>query len=55
MMESVWLAAAGLCKAPSVYQSRATAEIFKFPGIWSASLPRHHLLGLEIAQLESEP
>jgi hypothetical protein len=38
-----------------LFQSRATAEIFKFPGILSASLPQHHLLGFEIAQLESKP
>ena len=30
----------------------ATAEISKFAGILSATLSQHHLLGLEIAQLE---
>ena len=30
----------------------ATAEFSKFAGILSATLLQHHLLGLEIAQLE---
>ena len=30
----------------------ATAEFSKFAGILSAALSQHHLLGLEIAQLE---
>ena len=30
----------------------ATADFFKFAGILSAALSQHHLLGLEIAQLE---
>ena len=30
----------------------ATAEFSKFPGILSAALSQHHLLGFEIAQLE---
>ena len=30
----------------------ATAEFYKFAGILSAALYQHHLLGLEIAQLE---
>ena len=30
----------------------ATAEFSKFPGILSAALLQHHLLGFEIAQLE---
>ena len=30
----------------------ATAELSKFPGILSAALSQHHLLGFEIAQLE---
>ena len=30
----------------------ATAEFSKFAGILSAALAQHHLLGLEIAQLE---
>ena len=29
-----------------------TAEFFKFAGILSEALSRHHLLGLEIVQLE---
>ena len=31
----------------------ATAEFFIFAGILSAALSQHHLLGFEIAQLES--
>jgi len=31
----------------------ATAEFSKFAGILSAALSQHHLLGFEIAQLES--
>ena len=30
----------------------ATAEFSKFPGILSATLSQHHLLGFKIAQLE---
>jgi len=30
----------------------ATAEFSKFPGILSAALSHHHLLGFEIAKLE---
>ena len=35
--------------------SVATAEFSKFPGILSAALSQHHLLGFEIAQLEGIP
>ena len=31
----------------------ATAEFSKFAGILSAALSQHHLLGFEIAQLDS--
>jgi len=31
----------------------ATAEFSKFAGILSAALPQHHLLGFEVAELES--
>jgi len=30
----------------------STAEFSKFAGIWSAALSQHHLLKLEIAQLD---
>ena len=36
----------------SVFFDVATAEFSKFVGILSAAFSQHHLLGLEIAQLE---
>ena len=42
----------GVGMKTDLFQSMATAEFSKFPGILSAALSQHHLPGFEIAPLE---
>ena len=42
----------GIGMKTDLFQSCGTAEFSRFPGILSAALSQHHLLGFEIAQLE---
>ena len=42
----------GIGMKTALFQSCGHAELFKFAGILSAALSKHHLLGFEIAPLE---
>ena len=43
----------GIGMKTDLFQVVATAEFSKFAGILSVALSQHHLLGFEIAQLDS--